>query len=196
MRRHGSRVCPLFIQLAQTSTLITPIRITDVTRRKMSSPKKSPSLHPTPPKCWLRNEPLLFIVNLAKVLAFRYVVAQFLRGKLNFNKCVTLSLTRCQTRRTVLFAEPGVSGCGLLPGDRLLGIEDHDVEHATQEQAVQKIKSAGESVRLVVQPIPELTELSVRSPDGQETYLLSDQNIRELSFKQSLINKGKMVSVM
>ena len=45
------------------------------------------------------------------------------------------------------------------------------------------------------QPIPELTELSVRSPDGQETYLLSDANIRELSFKQSLMNKGKMVSV-
>ena len=101
---------------------------------------------------------------------------------------------RCQTRRTVLFAEPGVNGCGLLPGDRLLGIDEHDVEHATQEQAVQRIKSAGESVKLTVQPIPELTELSVRSPDGQETYLLSDANIRELSFKQSLMNKGKMVS--
>ena len=66
----------------------------------------------------------------------------------------------------------GSVGCGLLPGDRLLGIDDYDVEHAQQEHAVQKIKSAGQSVCLTVQPIPELTELSVRSPDGNETYLL------------------------
>ena len=53
-----------------------------------------------------------------------------------------------------------------------MGIDDYDVEHAQQEHAVQKIKSAGQSVCLTVQPIPELTELSVRSPDGNETYLL------------------------
>jgi myosin-18 len=102
---------------------------------------------------------------------------------------------RCQTRRTVLSAEPGNVGCGLLPGDRLLGIDDYDVEHAQQEHAVQKIKSAGQSVCLTVQPIPELTELSVRSPDGNETYLLSDDCIRELSFKQSLLSKGKLLRV-
>ena len=72
-----------------------------------------------------------------------------------------------------LIPNRGSVGCGLLPGDRLLGIDDYDVEHAQQEQAVQKIKSAGQSVCLTVQPIPELTELSVRSPDGNETYLLS-----------------------
>ena len=47
---------------------------------------------------------------------------------------------RDQTRRTVLFAEPGASGCGLLPGDRLLEINGVDVEHAQQEDAVAKIK--------------------------------------------------------
>lgn len=47
---------------------------------------------------------------------------------------------RDQTRRTVLFAEPGASGCGLLPGDRLLEINGADVEHAQQEEAVAKIK--------------------------------------------------------
>ena len=70
-----------------------------------------------------------------------------------------------------------------------MGIDDYDVEHAQQEHAVQKIKSAGQSVCLTVQPIPELTELSVRSPDGNETYLLrigptkfnhSKQEIHEL----------------
>ena len=84
---------------------------------------------------------------------------------------------RCQTRRTVLFAEPGAVGCGLLPGDRLLGIDHSDVEHAQQEEAVQKIKSAGDSVILTVQPIPELTEISVRAPDGNETYLLRQQGL-------------------
>jgi hypothetical protein len=47
---------------------------------------------------------------------------------------------RDQTRRTVLFAEPGTAGCGLLPGDRLLEIDGADVEHAQQEEAVVKIK--------------------------------------------------------
>lgn len=47
---------------------------------------------------------------------------------------------RDQTRHTVLFAEPGTFGCGLLPGDRLLEIDGHDVEHAQQEEAVTRIK--------------------------------------------------------
>ena len=42
-----------------------------------------------------------------------------------------------------VFPLEGSNGCGLLPGDRLLGIDDYDVEHAQQESAVQKIKSAG-----------------------------------------------------
>ena len=62
-----------------------------------------------------------------------------------------------------------------------MGIDDYDVEHAQQEHAVQKIKSAGQSVCLTVQPIPELTELSVRSPDGNETYLLRIGPIKSLT---------------
>ena len=58
---------------------------------------------------------------------------------------------RDQTRHTVLFAEPGSVGCGLLPGDRLLEIDGHDVVHAPQEAAVARIKAAGDFVTLTVQ---------------------------------------------
>ena len=134
--------------------------------------------------------------DVAKLLAPKRRVTLNRRSDRGFGFSLRRSTIseRCQTRRTVLFAEPGSVGCGLLPGDRLLGIDDYDVEHAQQEHAVQKIKSAGQSVCLTVQPIPELTELSVRSPDGNETYLLSDECIKELSFKQSLLSKGKLVS--
>ena len=37
----------------------------------------------------------------------------------------------------------GTFGCGLLPGDRLLEIDGHDVEHAQQEEAVTRIKGPG-----------------------------------------------------
>ena len=135
--------------------------------------------------------------DVAKLLAPKRRVTLNRRSDRGFGFSLRRSTIseRCQTRRTVLFAEPGTDsrtksadidghrngscipikgsvGCGLLPGDRLLGIDDYDVEHAQQEHAVQKIKSAGQSVCLTVQPIPELTELSVRSPDGNETYLL------------------------
>lgn len=50
-------------------------------------------------------------------------------------------------------------------------------------------------VSLTVQAIPELTELSVRQPDGVENaHLLSQENIKELSFAGSLIQRGKSVS--
>ena len=95
-----------------------------------------------------------------------------------------------------MFAEPGPVGCGLLPGDRLLEIDSHDVEHAQQEEAVSRIKSAGDSVNLTVQAIPELTELCVRQPDGVESaHLLSGANIKDLSFAGSLTERGRLVSL-
>jgi len=103
---------------------------------------------------------------------------------------------RDQTRHTVLFAEPGTVGCGLLPGDRLLEIDGHDVQHSQQEEAVQRIKSAGQFVLLTVQAIPELTEISVRQPDGIENaHLLSQDNIKHLSFAGSLTDRGRLVSL-
>ncbi|XP_054989981.1 unconventional myosin-XVIIIa isoform X7 [Sorex araneus] len=67
-------------------------------------------------------------------------------------------------RRVVHFAEPGAGtkdlGLGLVPGDRLVEINGHNVESKSRDEIVEMIRQSGDSVRLKVQPIPELSELS------------------------------------
>ncbi|ESO91678.1 hypothetical protein LOTGIDRAFT_163408 [Lottia gigantea] len=73
--------------------------------------------------------------------------------------------------RVVTFAEPS-SGprsnqTGLIPGDRLIEVNGVNVENLTREEIVILIKKAQDVLKLRVQPIPELVELSVRpSKDG------------------------------
>uniref|UniRef100_A0A8C5ZE35 Unconventional myosin-XVIIIa n=1 Tax=Marmota marmota marmota TaxID=9994 RepID=A0A8C5ZE35_MARMA len=76
-------------------------------------------------------------------------------------------------RRVVHFAEPGAGtkdlALGLVPGDRLVEINGHNVENKSRDEIVEMIRQSGDSVRLKVQPIPELSELSrswLRSGDG------------------------------
>lgn len=76
-------------------------------------------------------------------------------------------------RRVVHFAEPGAGAkdlaLGLVPGDRLVEINGHNVESKSRDEIVEMIRQSGDSVRLKVQPIPELSELSrswLRSCDG------------------------------
>jgi len=80
-----------------------------------------------------------------------------------------------ERQRTVIFAEPGpkqpVNG-GLLPGDRLIEVNGVNVADATREAIIELIRKSGDAVKLKVQPIPELCELSMRS-SGQE---LSPEN--------------------
>ena len=75
-----------------------------------------------------------------------------------------------ERQRTVIFAEPGpkqaVNG-GLLPGDRLIEVNGVGVADATREAVVELIRKSGDVVKLKVQPIPELCELSMRS-SGQD----------------------------
>jgi len=75
-----------------------------------------------------------------------------------------------ERQRTVIFAEPGpkqpVNG-GLLPGDRLIEVNGVNVADAAREAIIELIRKSGDSVKLKVQPIPELCELSMRS-SGQE----------------------------
>lgn len=67
-------------------------------------------------------------------------------------------------RRVVHFAEPGAGtkdlALGLVPGDRLVEINGHNVESKARDEIVEMIRQSGDSVRLKVQPIPELCELS------------------------------------
>ncbi|XP_051035851.1 unconventional myosin-XVIIIa isoform X4 [Phodopus roborovskii] len=76
-------------------------------------------------------------------------------------------------RRVVHFAEPGAGtkdlALGLVPGDRLVEINGQNVENKSRDEIVEMIRQSGDSVRLKVQPIPELSELSrswLRTAEG------------------------------
>nr|XP_056721395.1 unconventional myosin-XVIIIa isoform X2 [Euleptes europaea] len=77
-------------------------------------------------------------------------------------------------RRVVHFAEPGAGtkdlALGLVPGDRLVEINTRNVENKSRDEIVEMIRQSGETVRLKVQPILELSELSrcwLRSGEGR-----------------------------
>ncbi|XP_067866527.1 unconventional myosin-XVIIIa isoform X16 [Heterodontus francisci] len=67
-------------------------------------------------------------------------------------------------RRMVHFAEPGAGtkdlALGLVPGDRLVEINSKNVENKSRDEIVEMIRQSGDTVRLKVQPILELNELS------------------------------------
>ncbi|XP_035989174.1 unconventional myosin-XVIIIa isoform X4 [Fundulus heteroclitus] len=67
-------------------------------------------------------------------------------------------------RRMVHFAEPGAGtkdlALGLVPGDRLVEINGLNVENKSRDEIVEMIRQSGDTVRLKVQPILELSELS------------------------------------
>lgn len=79
-----------------------------------------------------------------------------------------------ERKRIVIFAEPGPKNLqtGLLPGDRLVEVNKVNVENASREEIIDLIRKSDDSVVLTVQPIPELSELSMRSGlDGGEVHL-------------------------
>ncbi|XP_066519872.1 unconventional myosin-XVIIIa [Hoplias malabaricus] len=76
-------------------------------------------------------------------------------------------------RRVVHFAEPGAGtkdlALGLVPGDRLVEINGRNVENKNRDEIVEMIRQSGDTVRLKVQPILELSELSrcwLRNTEG------------------------------
>ncbi|CAL8281704.1 unnamed protein product [Arctogadus glacialis] len=68
-------------------------------------------------------------------------------------------------RRVVHFAEPGAStrdrALGLVPGDRLVEINGVGVESCNRDDIVEMIRRSGDSVRLKVRPVSELSELNL-----------------------------------
>nr|XP_006817919.1 PREDICTED: unconventional myosin-XVIIIa-like [Saccoglossus kowalevskii] len=84
-----------------------------------------------------------------------------------------------EVKRYVHFAEPGANKenvTGLLPGDRLVEVNGTNVENVQRDQIVDMIRKSGQSVTLKVQPIPELSELSIRSGlDGRDFHLDNEQ---------------------
>lgn len=94
---------------------------------------------------------------------------------------------KSERKRTVIFAEPGPKNMhtGLLPGDRLIEVGGTNVENASREEIIELIKKSGGSVTLRVQPIPELSELSMRSGLEGEDVLIGEQAIQDSTLRRS-----------
>ncbi|XP_015760291.1 PREDICTED: unconventional myosin-XVIIIa-like [Acropora digitifera] len=78
------------------------------------------------------------------------------------------------------FVEPvGGSGtAGLLPGDRLVEVNGINVENESREKIIDMIVLSGEDVVIKVIPVPELSELSVRSGVDGQTVQLDESNLK------------------
>lgn len=84
-----------------------------------------------------------------------------------------------ETKHFVIFAEPGTGPkapqTGLIPGDRLVEVNGVNVQTMTREEVVEIIQKSGDTLRICVQPIPELIELSVRpASDGSKIEIQDD----------------------
>ncbi|XP_052751859.1 unconventional myosin-XVIIIa [Galleria mellonella] len=104
-------------------------------------------------------------------------------GENKYNGNITNGFISKLTHKAVILAEPGsypgASETGLLPGDRLLEVNDVNVEGKSREEVIDLIKSSQDSVTIKVQPIAELCELSRRrAADGGGDVELSDSNVR------------------
>ena len=82
--------------------------------------------------------------------------------------------------KTVHFVEPvGPNGtAGLLPGDRLVEVNGINVENEPREKIIEMIVMSGEEVVIKVIPVPELSELSVRSGLDGSTVQLDESNLK------------------
>lgn len=85
----------------------------------------------------------------------------------DFGFALRLSHTpETESRHTVFFAEPSSLGktndTGLIPGDKLLEINNVAVENRAKEEILKLIQSSQEVVTLKVQTVPELRELTKR----------------------------------
>uniref|UniRef100_A0A3Q1EDT5 PDZ domain-containing protein n=1 Tax=Acanthochromis polyacanthus TaxID=80966 RepID=A0A3Q1EDT5_9TELE len=97
-------------------------------------------------------------------------------------------------RRVVHFAEPGAGtkdlALGLVPGDRLVEINGRNVENKSRDEIVEMIRQSGDTVRLKVQPILELSELSrcwLRNTEGLR------REARHVSLHSTLLLCGSLV---
>ena len=82
--------------------------------------------------------------------------------------------------KTVHFVEPvGANGtAGILPGDRLVEVNGVNVENEPREKIIEMIVMSGEEVVIKVIPVPELSELSVRSGLDGSTVQLDESNLK------------------
>ena len=82
--------------------------------------------------------------------------------------------------KTVHFVEPvgPNSAIGLLPGDRLVEVNGINVENEARESIIEMIVMSGDEVVIKVVPVPELSELSVRSGLDGSSVQLDESNLK------------------
>nr|XP_040037420.1 unconventional myosin-XVIIIa-like [Gasterosteus aculeatus aculeatus] len=102
-------------------------------------------------------------------------------------------------RRVVHFAEPGAGtkdpALGLVPGDRLVEINGTHVETKSRDEIVEMIRQSGESVRLKVQPIWELSECNrswLRTAEGPHKPLFDGKTEEQITAERSWYNTEKV----
>ncbi|XP_030392065.1 unconventional myosin-XVIIIa isoform X19 [Gopherus evgoodei] len=102
-------------------------------------------------------------------------------------------------RRVVHFAEPGAGtkdlALGLVPGDRLVEINGRNVENKSRDEIVEMIRQSGETVRLKVQPILELSELSrcwLRSSKGLRRAALDAKTEEQITAEEAWYETDKV----
>ncbi|XP_070983768.1 unconventional myosin-XVIIIa-like isoform X7 [Oncorhynchus clarkii lewisi] len=102
-------------------------------------------------------------------------------------------------RRVVHFAEPGAGAkdlaLGLVPGDRLVEINGGNVENKTRDEIVEMIRQSGDTVRLKVQAILELSELSrcwLRNTDGLRREALDVKTEEQIAAEQAWYGSEKV----
>lgn len=102
-------------------------------------------------------------------------------------------------RKESLFAEPKEfnrnNPTGLLPGDRLLEVNDTSVAEMTREEVADLIRASGDAVKLVVQPVPELSELTVRSTSDGTEIELDESHIKTGTLTRSASRRLKKQAV-
>ncbi|XP_054715395.1 unconventional myosin-XVIIIa-like [Uloborus diversus] len=97
-----------------------------------------------------------------------------------------------ESRVAVVFAEPSGLGktneSGLLPGDRLLGVNNVSVENKPREEIIELIRSSEDNVVLKVQTVPELRELTKRywdessdEPDRSISGIVSPTSVKKFT---------------
>ncbi|XP_052463798.1 unconventional myosin-XVIIIa isoform X1 [Carassius gibelio] len=102
-------------------------------------------------------------------------------------------------RKVVHFAEPGAGNkdltLGLVPGDRLVEINGRNVESKSRDEIVEMIRLSGDTVRLKVQPIVELSELSrcwLRNTRGPYRDVYEVKAEEQLATEKAWYNTGKV----
>ncbi|XP_040906951.1 unconventional myosin-XVIIIa isoform X2 [Toxotes jaculatrix] len=103
------------------------------------------------------------------------------------------------SRHVVHFAEPGAGtkdrALGLVPGDRLVEINGINVENKSRDEIVEMIRQSGESVRLKVQPILELSELNrswLRCASGLHKEVFDGKTEEQITAEQAWYNTEKV----